>query len=61
MDIVEFAEQGLGLKLYDYQKKMLRYIQEHPEIVKGHAVLSREGRLYMLYEKEILKNEQIPN
>lgn len=30
MDVIEFMEKVLGVKLLDYQKKFIRYIEEHP-------------------------------
>ena len=31
MNIIDFAENVLGLKLLDYQKKLLIYADEHPD------------------------------
>ena len=31
MDIIDFVENVLGLKLLDYQKKLLIYVDEHPD------------------------------
>lgn len=31
MDIIEFAEDICGFKLYDFQKKLLVYMYEHPD------------------------------
>lgn len=30
-DIVDFVEEFLGVKLFDFQKQMLRYLQKHPD------------------------------
>lgn len=31
MDTVQFIEDMLDIKLLDYQKKMIKYIDEHPD------------------------------
>lgn len=31
MDTVEFIEQVLNIMLFDYQKRMIRYLDEHPD------------------------------
>ena len=31
MDTVQFIENILDIKLLDYQKKMIEYIEEHPD------------------------------
>lgn len=30
-DIVDFVEEFLGVKLFDSQKQMLKYLQKHPD------------------------------
>ena len=66
MDIVEFVEDVCGLKLYEYQKKLLVYMYEHPEYkpmfrradsrIRKEVVLNYLISLYK--EKE---NEQVSN
>lgn len=54
MDGVQFIEEVVGVKLYDYQKDMIRYVEEHP----GCKVMAPRGRarcfdllgLYMFYK-----------
>lgn len=31
MDMVQFMEDTLDIKLSDYQKKMIKYVDEHPD------------------------------
>lgn len=31
MDTVQFIEDTLDIKLLDYQKKMIKYVDEHPD------------------------------
>lgn len=66
MDIVEFVEDVCGLKLYEYQKKLLVYMYEHPEYKptfrRADSRINKEALFYYLIslykEKE---NEQVSN
>lgn len=67
MDIVEFVEKFGGVSLYDYQKKILRYIEEHPDvkffpIPRGQSNLRIVPflfwhELYKEYKKSEVKND----
>lgn len=50
MDIIEYMEMVSGTKLLDYQKKFIRYVEEHPDckmaIGRGST---RNHDLLMLY------------
>lgn len=63
MNIIEFVEDVLGLKLLDYQKDFLTYIYKHPDA----KIVYPRGRtkystcdyivLYEFYKKYILKEK----
>ena len=63
MDIIEFVEDVLDLKLLDYQKDFLTYIYKHPDV----KIVYPRGRtrysicdyivLYESYKNYILKEE----
>ena len=66
MDIVEFVEDVCGLKLYDYQKKLLVYMYEHPEykpiLGRGNSRISKEAILnYLISLYKEKENEQVSN
>lgn len=63
MDIIEFMEDVLGLKLLDHQKDFLTYIYKHPDakIVypRGRTIRSIYDYtvLYEFYKNYILKEK----
>lgn len=61
MDIVEFAENVCGMKLYDWQKEYIRKLYELSRDGKIHIVMGKGGRVYTYLEpktlKELIQNE----
>ena len=55
MDIVEFAEQVCGAKLYEWQKEYLRFFEKLPRGTK--LVIDPRGRVFTYIDQE----ELIPN
>lgn len=49
MDIVEFAEKVLGIKLLEYQKEMLRKMEELPR--DAQLVAGRRGFILLVPKK----------
>lgn len=55
MDIVEFAEQICGAKLYEWQKEYLRILEKLPRGTK--IVVGPKGRVYTyMDQKELIPN-----
>ena len=63
MDIIEFVEDVLGLKLLDYQKEFLTYIYKHPDVKIVYPRARTKYStcdyivLYESYKNYILKEE----
>ena len=59
MDIIECMEMVSGEKLLDYQKKFIRYIEEHPdrkiEIGRGSTRSNNLMTLYFTCKAILLK------
>lgn len=56
MDMIEFMENMLDIKLLDYQKEMIEYIEEHPD----YKIIFPRGRISLYcnrYGKECEKNK----
>ena len=49
MDTVQFIEDILDIKLLDYQKEMIRYIEEHPDCKVTIPRTRRIPDWYMAY------------
>ena len=59
MDIVEFAENICGVKLFEYQKEFLRKMNELRSDGKIYLLLGRRGP-YIYVDKQMQK-ELVPN
>lgn len=49
MDIVQFIEEILDIKLLNYQKEMISYIEEHPDCKVIFPRTRRIPNWYMVY------------
>ena len=60
MDAIEFVEKVSGVKLLDYQKKLIRYIEEHPDckIVMGRWRTRNYDFMTMYYICNSILNEK---
>lgn len=59
VDIVEYAEKVIGVRLYDWQKKYLREIEKLPPQNNIRFVMDRGGRMYIYTiptKKELIHN-----
>lgn len=61
MDIIEFIEMVSGEKLLDYQKKFIRYIEEHPDykmvIGRGSTRSNNLITVYFICKSILLKED----
>lgn len=64
MSTVEFIEEYLGIKLFDYQKKYLDFLDKHPKvefIPRGRSSLIEINTLYEIVKMIIEQEEEEKN
>lgn len=60
MDVVEFAEKFMNVKLFEYQKQFLRDLENLRSEGDIRIVMNRHAGVYIYLDKQVRK-ELIPN
>ena len=61
VDIVEFAENIYGAKLYDWQKPYLRFLHDLTSKYNVRIVMGKDGQVFTYIKQKELTHNGSPN